>query len=129
MTLLGEDMKPIQSIPEDQRARYAATAIHGATYHELDESNAALSSSLDETLQVNNMLQRDWLKLHRENKRLRTALERINRFPVHSEPVGGAYAMRDIAHEALSPYAEAERPAGRKHCDSQQPIKEQNANQ
>ena len=25
--------------------------------------------------------------------------------------------------------AEAERPAGRKHCDSQQPIKEQNANQ
>ena len=44
-------MKPIQSIPEDQRARYAATAMHGATYQELDESNAAMSSEIDESLQ------------------------------------------------------------------------------
>jgi len=33
---------------------------------------------------------------------LKSALERIRSFPVHSEPVGGAYAMQDIAHEALS---------------------------
>ena len=49
------------------------------------------------------MLQTDWLAMHRENQRLRAALERIRSFPVHSEPVGGAYAMQDIAHEALSP--------------------------
>jgi hypothetical protein len=30
------------------------------------------------------------------------ALERILRYPVHSEPVGGAMAMQDIAHETLS---------------------------
>lgn len=49
------------------------------------------------------MLQTDWLKMHRENQNLRTALERIRSFPVHSEPVGGAYEMQDIAHKALSP--------------------------
>jgi hypothetical protein len=92
--------------------------MHGATYHELDESNAALSSSLDETLAAKNMLQRDWLKLHRENQTLRTALERIRSFPVHSEPVGGAYAMQDIAGEALSPNAPAHR---RRTEDTKQP--------
>lgn len=33
------------------------------------------------------------------------ALRRIQGFSVHSEPVGGAYAMQDIAHETLSPFA------------------------
>lgn len=37
----------------------------------------------------------------RELRACRAALDRIRRFPVHSEPVGGAYAMQDIAHEAL----------------------------
>lgn len=37
-----------------------------------------------------------------ENIRLREALDRIVRFPVHSEPVGGAMAMQDIAYEALN---------------------------
>jgi hypothetical protein len=36
-------------------------------------------------------------------KRMLEALERILRYPVHSEPVGGAMAMQDIAHETLSP--------------------------
>lgn len=43
----------------------------------------------------------DWLRMHRENQTLRAALERILRYPVHSEPVGGAYAMQDIARETL----------------------------
>ena len=55
------------------------------------------------------MLQTDWLAMHRENQRLRAALERIAGFPVHSEPVGGAYAMQDIANEALSPNPELRR--------------------
>ncbi len=33
---------------------------------------------------------------------LRNALLKIYHFPVHSEPVGGAYAMQDIAHDALN---------------------------
>ena len=37
-----------------------------------------------------------------EISRLRAALESIRRFPVHSEPVGGAYAMQDIADAALN---------------------------
>jgi hypothetical protein len=49
------------------------------------------------------MLQTDWLAMHLENKRLRFALESIRSFPVHSEPVGGAYAMQEIAHHALNP--------------------------
>lgn len=41
----------------------------------------------------------------------RRALERILEFPVHSEPVGGAMAMKDIAHDALHPQnAPHERP-------------------
>lgn len=36
-------------------------------------------------------------------KRMLDALEKILRYPVHSEPVGGAMAMQDIAHEAMSP--------------------------
>jgi len=36
-----------------------------------------------------------------EISRLKNALLRIRNFPVHSEPVGGAYAMQDIADEAL----------------------------
>jgi hypothetical protein len=39
-------------------------------------------------------------------KRMLDALERILRYPVHSEPVGGAMAMQDIAHETLSLNAE-----------------------
>ena len=42
----------------------------------------------------------------RELRALRVALERIRSFPVHSEPVGSAYAMQDIAHEALTPNRE-----------------------
>ena len=67
------------------------SATHGATYHELDEANAALSA---------------------ENSRLRAGLERISVFPVHSEPVGSAYAMQDIALEALSPNVPDQRPGG-----------------
>lgn len=37
-----------------------------------------------------------------EIDRLRAALQRIRNYPVHSEPVGGAMAMQDIAHEALN---------------------------
>ena len=36
-------------------------------------------------------------------KRMLDALERILRYPVHSEPVGSAMAMQDIAHETLLP--------------------------
>jgi hypothetical protein len=42
-------------------------------------------------------------RLRAEITRLRTALEQIQSYPVHSEPVGGAYAMQDIAHDALYP--------------------------
>ena len=41
-------------------------------------------------------------------KRMLEALERILRYPVHSEPVGGAMAMQDIAHETLSPNEKAQ---------------------
>lgn len=34
-------------------------------------------------------------------RKLIEALRRIRDYPVHSEPVGGAMAMQDIAHEAL----------------------------
>jgi hypothetical protein len=40
------------------------------------------------------------------------ALERIRSFPVHSEPVGSAYAMQDIAHEALTPNDKLSHAAG-----------------
>lgn len=46
--------------------------------------------------------------LGEEVDRLREALRSIQSFPVHSEPVGGAYAMQDIAHAALSPNDQAE---------------------
>jgi hypothetical protein len=36
-----------------------------------------------------------------EIKKLRKALQRIRDFPVHSEPVGGACAMQNIATDAL----------------------------
>lgn len=36
-----------------------------------------------------------------ERDRYRTALMAILNYPVHSEPVGGAYAMSDIADAAL----------------------------
>ena len=46
-----------------------------------------------------------------EISRLRSTLERIRSFPVHSEPVGEAYAMQDIADAALnSPNGEAHVP-------------------
>lgn len=41
--------------------------------------------------------------LERALIRANEALRRIRNFPVHSEPVGGAYAMQEIAHEALTP--------------------------
>jgi len=37
--------------------------------------------------------------------RYKLALDKILKYPVHSEPVGGAYAMQDIAFEALEPKA------------------------
>lgn len=37
-----------------------------------------------------------------EVERFRKALKRIQSYPVHSEPVGGALAMQDIASTALS---------------------------
>ena len=40
-------------------------------------------------------------RLERERDEACAALERIRNFPVHSEPVGGALAMQDIADEAL----------------------------
>lgn len=57
--------------------------------------------------------------LERALIRANDALRKIRSFPVHSEPVGGAYAMQDIAHETLTPNDQAQRPladsdAGRK---------------
>lgn len=40
--------------------------------------------------------------LKAENAQLAASLVRIVRFPIHSEPTGGAYAMQDIARAALS---------------------------
>ena len=40
-------------------------------------------------------------KVATELERYKTALERILNYPVHSEPVGGAMEMQDIAHAAL----------------------------
>lgn len=40
-------------------------------------------------------------RLEKENAKLKESLEMICRFPVHSEPMGGAMAMQDIAQEAL----------------------------
>lgn len=40
--------------------------------------------------------------LREERDALRAALQRILEYPVHSEPVGGAYAMQDIAFKALN---------------------------
>lgn len=37
----------------------------------------------------------------KENAQLTAALIRIAQFPIHSEPVGGAYAMSDVAETAL----------------------------
>lgn len=39
--------------------------------------------------------------LQAENARLTAALVRIAVFPIHSEPVGAAYTMSDIANTAL----------------------------
>lgn len=47
-------------------------------------------------------------------RRMLDALEKILRYPVHSEPVGGAMAMQDIAHEAMSPNAKLCDPQGGK---------------
>ena len=52
------------------------------------------------------------LKIARQQKRiqeLEAGLARIRSFPVHSEPVGGAYAMQEIAHETLTPNSVAMR--------------------
>jgi hypothetical protein len=38
-----------------------------------------------------------------DGMRYKIALDKILKYPVHSEPVGGAYAMQDIALEALEP--------------------------
>lgn len=38
----------------------------------------------------------------RDNAQLTAALVRIAQFPIHSEPVGGAYGMQDIARAALN---------------------------
>jgi hypothetical protein len=54
----------------------------GLTMHEISEENARLTA---------------------ENHALRGALQRIYYFPVYSEPVGGAYAMQDIAYAVLKP--------------------------
>ena len=44
---------------------------------------------------------------------LKDALHKIASYPVHSEPMGGAMAMQDIAHNALhTPNAPRERRAG-----------------
>lgn len=40
--------------------------------------------------------------LLKDSKDMRDALKRIYFFPIHSEPVGAAYAMQDIAHEVLN---------------------------
>ena len=40
--------------------------------------------------------------LREERDALRAALQRILEYPLHSEPVGGAYAMQDIAENALN---------------------------
>ena len=43
------------------------------------------------------------VKLLRERvKRLEEALERIARYPIHSEPIGGAMDMQDIASKAIT---------------------------
>lgn len=39
--------------------------------------------------------------LTKERDQLREALQKILSYPVHSEPVGGAMAMQDIAQAAL----------------------------
>lgn len=39
--------------------------------------------------------------LEKSARKLIEALRRIREYPVHSEPVGGAMEMKDIAHEAL----------------------------
>ena len=51
-------------------------------------------------------LVRTAITLGEEVDRLREALRSIQSFPVHSEPVGGAMAMQEIAHAALSPNTE-----------------------
>lgn len=58
-------------------------------------------------------LVRTAITLGDEVDRLREVLRSIQSFPVHSEPVGGAYAMQDIARAALSPNYQAHprRPA------------------
>lgn len=40
--------------------------------------------------------------LQTENTMFKSALIRIHDFPVHSEPVGGALEMQDIAYKALT---------------------------
>lgn len=42
----------------------------------------------------------------------KAALEKIRRFPVHSEPVGCAYEMQDIAHEALAEWERVRKEIG-----------------
>jgi hypothetical protein len=44
---------------------------------------------------------RKWNTRPREDA-LRAALKHIASYPIHSEPMGGAYDMRDIAEKALN---------------------------
>lgn len=67
------------------------------------------TASYDAEFERANALQADWFKAleereaaKRENAQLAASLVRIVRFPIHSEPTGGAYAMQDIARAALS---------------------------
>jgi hypothetical protein len=48
---------------------------------------------------ANQIRHRDQLEEH--VAKLREALQRIRSFSVHRAPIGCAYAMQDIAHEAL----------------------------
>lgn len=45
----------------------------------------------------------DWDALTAQCHQLREALEHIAHYPVHSEPMGGAMDMQDIAEKALNP--------------------------
>lgn len=74
------------------------------TNSHLEQTGASAAADALKSIAIvpDRMLKTDWLKLHRENQLLRAALDRILRFPVCSEPVGSAYAMQDIAQDALS---------------------------
>jgi hypothetical protein len=57
-------------------------------YHD-DDSGENRQTTLDDLLN--------------ELSRMKAALRRIYEYPIHSEPVGGAMAMQDIAKDALKP--------------------------